>query len=109
MAPQASLRGILAYVAGLFSYIPSINELPSPSKITDWYSPPSSLHDASYVPFSGAPACPLDGQMSCHNSTPVTDSCCLVHPGGRMLLTQFWDRETHVDGGDEDWTLHGLW
>jgi hypothetical protein len=25
------------------------------------------------------------------------------------LLTQFWDREVHVGGSEDSWTLHGLW
>ena len=59
---------------------------------------------------SGSVQCPIDGPMSCHNNTPVAgDSCCFVYPGGRMLLTQFWDAEVHADGSETDWTIHGLW
>ncbi|KAI0023703.1 ribonuclease T2 [Xylariomycetidae sp. FL0641] len=54
------------------------------------------------------PSCPIDGPVSCHNQT-AADSCCFVYPGGRLLLTQFWDEVVHVDGGEQDWTVHGLW
>jgi ribonuclease T2 len=48
--------------------------------------------------------------MSCHNSTPIAgDNCCFVSPGGRILLTQFWDADVHAGGSDMDWTIHGLW
>ncbi|KAB5550912.1 ribonuclease T2-like protein [Coniochaeta sp. 2T2.1] len=63
-----------------------------------------------YVPLSGSVSCPIDGPMSCHNNTPIAgDSCCFVYPGGRMLLTQFWDAEEQAPGSDKDWTIHGLW
>lgn len=62
------------------------------------------------APLSGSVQCPIDGPMSCHNSTPIAgDNCCFVSPGGRMLLTQFWDAEVHAGGSDTDWTVHGLW
>lgn len=98
MAPS-SLRSILAYAGNLFSQIPLPFNIP--------YQPNAATF---YDPLSGAPSCPLDGEMSCHNSTPVVgDSCCFVHPGGKMLLTQFWDEEVHAGGSEEDWTIHGLW
>ena len=63
-----------------------------------------------YVPLSGSVSCPIDGPMSCHNNTPIAgDNCCFVYPGGRMLLTQFWDAEEQAPGSDKDWTIHGLW
>jgi len=63
-----------------------------------------------YTPLSGSVQCPIDGPMSCHNNTPIADdSCCFVYPGGRMLLTQFWDAEVHAGGSETDWTIHGLW
>ncbi|KAH8909153.1 ribonuclease T2 family protein [Coniochaeta sp. PMI_546] len=63
-----------------------------------------------FPPLSGSVQCPIDGPMSCHNSTPIAgDNCCFVYPGGRMLLTQFWDAEIHAGGSDTDWTIHGLW
>lgn len=94
MAP--SLRALVSYASNFASQLPLLNSYLRP------VSP--------YEPLSGAPSCPLDGPTSCHNSTPIVgDSCCFVHPGGRMLLTQFWDQEVHAGGAEEDWTLHGLW
>jgi ribonuclease T2 len=94
MAP--SLRALVSYASNFASQLPWLNSYLQP------VSP--------YEPLSGAPPCPLDGPTSCHNSTPIVgDSCCFVHPGGRMLLTQFWDQEVHAGGAEEDWTLHGLW
>ncbi|KXX81472.1 Ribonuclease T2 [Madurella mycetomatis] len=91
-----SLRAIFSYASGFLSQIPLFN---------------SGQRDVSpYEPLSGAPSCPIDGPMSCHNNTPIAgDSCCFVHSGGRMLLTQFWDQQVHAGGAEEDWTLHGLW
>lgn len=91
-----SLRALVSYASNLIAQFP----------LFDNY-----LGDVSpYEPLSGAPSCPFDGPVSCQNNTPVTgDSCCFVHPGGRMLLAQFWDEEIHVGGDEEDWTLRGLW
>lgn len=51
-------------------------------------------------------SCP-NAQLSCHNTTAV-DTCCLNHPGGLMLQTQFWDTHPPV-GPSDSWTIHGLW
>lgn len=94
------MRAILSYFGGFVSQWPMLPMLPSQP----------SARIIPYEPLSGAPSCPLDGPLSCHNNTPVAgDSCCFVHPGGKMLLTQFWDTHVHAGGAEEDWTLHGLW
>jgi len=92
-----SIRSILSYAGQLVSHA-----LPEA---------PQTRSDVNhYEPLSGAPSCPIDGPISCHNNTPIAgDSCCFVYPGGKILLTQFWDEEEHVGGADTDWTLHGLW
>ncbi|KAL8367029.1 hypothetical protein RB595_007606 [Gaeumannomyces hyphopodioides] len=106
MAPQ-SLKAFLAYAGNLFAQLPaSLNEIPNPFSVG---LEPTGRSGQCYIPLSGAPACPVDGPLSCHNSTPVAGDCCFIHPGGRMLLTQFWDDQVHAGGADEDWTLHGLW
>jgi hypothetical protein len=51
-------------------------------------------------------SCP-NAQLSCHN-TSAADTCCLNHPGGLMLQTQFWDTNPPV-GPSDSWTVHGLW
>ena len=93
---MASLRALVSYASSFVSQIPFLN---------------SDLRNVSpYEPLSRAPSCPLDGPVSCQNSTPITgDSCCFVHPNGRILLAQYWDPEIHASGAEEDWTLHGLW
>lgn len=57
---------------------------------------------------SSAPSCPIDGPLSCHNSTAVKNDCCFIYPGGQLLLTQFWDTRPSI-GPSDSWTLHGLW
>lgn len=91
-----SLRTLVTYASNLIAQFPFFN---------------NDFGDVSpYEPLSGAPSCPFDGPVSCQNSTPVTgDSCCFVHPGGRMLLAQFWDEEIRASGAEDDWTLRGLW
>lgn len=123
MSPSASIRSVLAYAGNLLSQVPLLQDVSNPFSnllqpviegVSQAVSTPSSSYNGEvtpYDPLSGAPSCPIDGPMSCHNSTPIAgdDSCCFIYPGGRMLLTQFWDREVHAGGAEEDWTLHGLW
>lgn len=47
-------------------------------------------------------------QLSCHNTTVVTNLCCFNAPGGQLLQTQFWDTNPPT-GPSNSWTLHGLW
>lgn len=119
MAPTTSLRNLLTYASNLFSQHPlRLSGPPNPFEAV--LAPPQTdSHGSSpfsfapdtikpYIPLTGAPSCPLDGPTSCQNNTDG-DSCCFVYPGGRLLLTQFWDEEVHVGGSEEDWTVHGLW
>ncbi|KAI0977116.1 ribonuclease Trv [Xylaria arbuscula] len=128
MAPTSSLRSLLTYANNLVSQFPLLgggvsNNVPSLFELdrTGSSQSPANLpyepeHDklpnfngiTPYDPLTGAPSCPIDGPTSCNNQS-AADSCCFIHPGGRLLLTQFWDEEVHVGGGEEDWTLHGLW
>ncbi|KAK4191268.1 ribonuclease T2-like protein [Podospora australis] len=99
-----SLRDLFSYAGGLIAQSPIFGSIASNRS-------PAVSNISPYEPCSGAPSCPIDGPISCHNSTPIADpdSCCFVYPGGRMLLTQFWDEQVHAGGAEEDWTLHGLW
>lgn len=56
---------------------------------------------------AGTPvSCPR-APLSCQS--PVTESsCCFAHPGGQLLLTQFWDTDPPL-GPRNSWTIHGLW
>lgn len=107
MAPDISLRGLFASFGQALSQLPLQGSNVNPLEAVLAPSAPSAV--APYIPLSGAPTCPIDGPASCHNSTAAPDSCCFVHPGGQILLTQFWDDEVHVGGAEEDFTLHGLW
>lgn len=124
MVAQTSLRSALAYAGNLLAQVPFLSDIPNPfysafdpaqqQGISEAFSAPKYPYDgpvSTYEPLSGAPSCPIDGPLSCHNNTPIAGdgSCCFVYPGGRMLLTQFWDRDVHAGGAEEDWTLHGLW
>ncbi|KAL9637974.1 MAG: hypothetical protein Q9164_001855 [Protoblastenia rupestris] len=56
----------------------------------------------------GTPASCPSPQISCQNTTAVSDTCCFNAPGGLFLLTQFWDTNP-VTGPSDSWTVHGLW
>jgi len=47
-------------------------------------------------------------QISCHNTTAVSNLCCFESPGGLLLQTQFWDTNPPT-GPSDSWTIHGLW
>lgn len=116
MAP--SLRAILSYAGQLVSQIPlqlngavpggerhapEVHGVKGPAGVSS-----TDTMTSHYTPLTGAPSCPINGPTSCSNSTEA-DSCCFIYPGGRLLLTQFWDQKLHVGGAEEDWTVHGLW
>lgn len=47
--------------------------------------------------------------VSCSlNRVPNLDGCCINHPSGHFLATQFWDTQPAV-GANDTWTIHGLW
>ncbi|AOA63082.1 RNAse [Komagataella phaffii GS115] len=52
--------------------------------------------------------CPIDVPLTCSNKTEVKDTCCFEHPGGVLVLTQFWNYYPAI-GPDKLFTLHGLW
>ncbi|KAI0118958.1 ribonuclease T2 [Daldinia grandis] len=111
MAPHTtSLRSIFAYANNFVSQFPlNLPNLSNPFAILGPLAPIDIDNSVTfYDPLTGTPSCPVNGPVSCHN-TSATDSCCFIHPGGRLLLTQFWDEKAHVGGSEEDWTLHGLW
>ena len=56
---------------------------------------------------SASAACPHP-QLSCHNTTAVSNLCCFNAPGGSILQTQFWDTKP-ASGPKDSWTIHGLW
>ncbi|MCJ1304046.1 ribonuclease T2-like [Hypocenomyce scalaris] len=56
----------------------------------------------------GSPASCPNPQLSCHNTTVETNTCCFNAPGGLLLQTQFWDSDP-ATGPVDHWTVHGLW
>lgn len=56
----------------------------------------------------GSPLTCTNPQLSCHDTTPQTDTCCFNSPGGLLLATQFWDANPST-GPSNSWTIHGLW
>jgi len=96
---MVNFSSLSSFAAGLFSQIP----------LGSWdASSHSAASHSSPAFFSSAPSCPIDGPLSCHNSTVTPDSCCFIYPGGQLLQTQFWDTSPAV-GPVDSWTLHGLW
>ena len=67
-----------------------------------------SLISGDQVPLRPAQTC-LNPSLSCPSPIPSPlDSCCLNHPSGHFLLTQFWDAKPAF-GASDAWTIHGLW
>ena len=56
----------------------------------------------------GSPPTCSNPQLSCQNTTAVSDLCCFNAPGGQLLQTQFWDYNPPT-GPSDSWTVHGLW
>lgn len=81
----------------------------APLQVNPSSSTASLLH-SSLTSTHLADSCPIDGPLSCHNTTaiPAEDSCCFIYPSGQLLVTQFWDTRPSI-GPSDHWTLHGLW
>ncbi|KAG0648795.1 Ribonuclease T2 [Hyphodiscus hymeniophilus] len=60
------------------------------------------------VALAGSPKTCSNPQLSCQNTTSVSDLCCFNAPGGQILQTQFWDTNPST-GPSNSWTIHGLW
>lgn len=43
------------------------------------------------IALAGSPKTCSNPQLSCQNTTLVSDLCCFNAPGGQLLQTQFWD------------------
>ncbi|KAK8046098.1 hypothetical protein PG996_014162 [Apiospora saccharicola] len=107
MAPSASLRFILAYAGNLISQVPlQLSDVPNP--LAPFLGPTDPTTTSTTTAAVAVGTGNAAGFSPCNNQT-AADSCCFVHPGGRLLMTQFWDEQTHVSGSETDWTAHGLW
>jgi ribonuclease T2 len=40
---------------------------------------------------AGSPETCSSPQLSCQNTTVVSNTCCFNAPGGQLVQTQFWD------------------
>ncbi|EXJ94602.1 hypothetical protein A1O1_02998 [Capronia coronata CBS 617.96] len=59
------------------------------------------------VPFTQQ--CPYPSVRSCPFPPPRDiNTCCVNHPSGHFLQTQFWDTSPAL-GAPDSWTIHGLW
>ncbi|GAA5914082.1 hypothetical protein JCM6882_001843 [Rhodosporidiobolus microsporus] len=64
----------------------------------------------------GQKSCPIPallpaackGTVSIAESRKNLDECCSEIPGGRILLTQFYNAQPSF-GPEKEWTIHGLW
>lgn len=53
--------------------------------------------------------CPNPPTLSCPSPPPSTiNTCCVNHPSGHFLQTQFWDTSPPL-GPADSFTIHGLW
>ena len=115
---QLSLPNIMS------SFMPSIKAL---SKAALTYSHLALLSSSNTVS-GGSPDTCSNPQISCQNTTAVTNTCCFNAPGGQLLQvrqdaqnlyaqgtlltlyrqTQFWDADPST-GPVDSWTIHGLW
>ncbi|KAI9743788.1 MAG: ribonuclease T2-like [Claussenomyces sp. TS43310] len=55
---------------------------------------------AGAVSALGTPETCSNPQLSCQNTTAVSDLCCFNAPGGQLLQTQFWDTDPSTDHCD---------
>lgn len=89
---MSSIRNAIAQLpllSNLFSPVPSPQGPGSSIISTTQHCPNPSL------------SCPL-------NPPKVIDTCCVNHPSGHFLQTQFWDASPAI-GSNTSWTIHGLW
>ncbi|KAH6903241.1 hypothetical protein BKA70DRAFT_1227984 [Coprinopsis sp. MPI-PUGE-AT-0042] len=84
----------------LFSGLASLS-LASP--LTELTSPLSLFDRRDYTT-----TCGTSGSISCRNTTAAPNLCCFEHPGGLIVLPQFWDTKP-ANGPADSWTIHGLW
>ncbi|EXJ73649.1 uncharacterized protein A1O5_03411 [Cladophialophora psammophila CBS 110553] len=96
---MASLYQILCQIPVLSSFLLP-NQLTTPNIINNNTLLPSTLKPAQ---------CPNPPVLSCPSPPPQDiDTCCLNHPSGHFLQTQFWDTAPPI-GPNNSWTIHGLW
>ena len=101
-----SSPSVLRYIVPPSLY-PNMPSLYSSIRTLSKYAQIALVSSGSSV-LGGTPAFCPNPQVSCQNTTAVSDTCCFNAPGGLFLLTQFWDTNP-VTGPSNSWTVHGLW
>ncbi|OQV02517.1 hypothetical protein CLAIMM_07704 [Cladophialophora immunda] len=96
---MASLYQLLSQLPVLSSFL-----LPLPLTTTDGIN-----NNILSLPKSNPTACPNPPSLSCPSPPPQDiNTCCVNHPSGHFLQTQFWDTAPPI-GPNNSWTIHGLW
>ena len=89
-------------VAQLLSQLPLLSSLLNPQT-------PLSQSDHNNPLVSKHSSCPNPPSLSCASSPSESlNTCCINHPSGHFLQTQFWDTSPPI-GPNNSWTIHGLW
>ncbi|KAK5533510.1 Ribonuclease T2 precursor (RNase T2) [Vermiconidia calcicola] len=89
------------YKLPLFSSLLNLSPLFTPPPDTRTIIPVSQYQSQS--------SCPNPPSISCPFPPPrEINTCCLNHPSGHFLQTQFWDSSPAL-GPNTSWTIHGLW
>ncbi|KAH3688795.1 hypothetical protein WICPIJ_000239 [Wickerhamomyces pijperi] len=117
---MTNLESLLAFLATGFSTQPSLlldwlktNKFATEtSPSSDLYTPPLDFQINPNGIIENL-SCPRTPQLSCSVKNPSDlsggqDLCCFEYPGGLVLQTQFWNYDPAL-GGDDQWTIHGLW
>lgn len=69
----------------------------------------TNTNTANQLPLLEHPQCPNPPSQSCPFPPPRSiNTCCLNHPSGHFLQTQFWDTSPAL-GPNDSFTIHGLW
>lgn len=87
---------------------PLLSQVPLLSSLIN-LTPLDNTNQHPLTPSIYASQCPIPPPLSCPFPPPRSiDSCCLNHPSGHFLQTQFWDTAPAL-GPNTSWTIHGLW
>ncbi|KIW11350.1 hypothetical protein PV08_10650 [Exophiala spinifera] len=88
---------------------PSLIQLPFISSLLHLLpgTPPETTSTA--ISTTTVQSCPNPPSLSCPFPPPrEINTCCVNHPSGHFLQTQFWDTSPAL-GPNTSWTIHGLW
>ncbi|ETI24928.1 hypothetical protein G647_04298 [Cladophialophora carrionii CBS 160.54] len=107
MLPLSQLVSQIPLLSSLLNH-----QIPLESNLHSALSPSSSSSSSPPPPPPLLPnqhSCPNPPTLSCPTSPPESlNTCCINHPSGHFLQTQFWDTAPPI-GPNTSWTIHGLW